>query len=111
LDGLNLIDHLRVQGNALPVLVLSACAGKGPINGLDIGAEKYIAKPIRLPEPAARVRALVRCATAVAGARLWRGDLLVDTSTRIFSLGDRFIEFANRDCASREGVLMVSPNV
>ncbi len=61
MDGFTLCRKLRAEGNATPVLMLTA-RGEEPdkIHGLDIGADDYVTKPFSLPELLARVRALLR---------------------------------------------------
>jgi DNA-binding response OmpR family regulator len=61
MDGFALCRKLRAEGNAVPVLMLTA-KGEEPdkIRGLDIGADDYVTKPFSLPELLARVRALLR---------------------------------------------------
>jgi DNA-binding response OmpR family regulator len=61
MDGFALCRKLRAEGNATPVLMLTA-KGEEPdkIRGLDIGADDYVTKPFSLPELLARVRALLR---------------------------------------------------
>jgi DNA-binding response OmpR family regulator len=61
MDGFALCRKLRDEGNATPVLMLTA-KGEEPdkIRGLDIGADDYVTKPFSLPELLARVRALLR---------------------------------------------------
>jgi DNA-binding response OmpR family regulator len=61
MDGFTLCSKLRAEGNATPVLMLTA-KGEEPdkIRGLDIGADDYVTKPFSLPELLARVRALLR---------------------------------------------------
>src|SRR4051794_26390816 len=60
-DGLSVVRKLREQGNKTPVLLLSA---RGEVNerveGLNAGADDYLAKPFALAEVIARVRALLR---------------------------------------------------
>src|SRR5262249_52821387 len=57
-DGLSLLRSWRDQHNATPVILLSA---RGEVNerveGLDSGADDYLAKPFALAELVARVRA------------------------------------------------------
>ncbi|HEY9104673.1 response regulator transcription factor [Chitinimonas sp.] len=61
LSGLNLLQWLREQGNALPVLIMSARDQiDDRVAGLDGGADDYLVKPFSLAELTARVRALLR---------------------------------------------------
>lgn len=60
-EGLDLIARLRSRGIATPMLVLSARGStQDRVDGLDAGAEDYLAKPFELTELLARLRALVR---------------------------------------------------
>jgi two-component system response regulator QseB len=61
IEGLDLIARLRARGVRTPVLVLSARgATQDRVDGLDAGAEDYLAKPFEIAELLARVRALLR---------------------------------------------------
>jgi two-component system OmpR family response regulator len=61
LDGLGLVRALRGAGIATPVLMLTARAGLGDrVEGLDSGADDYLAKPFAFAELLARVHALGR---------------------------------------------------
>lgn len=60
LDGMAVLDQLR-QISSVPVVILTAKGSdRDIINGLDHGADDYIAKPFNLDELAARVRAVLR---------------------------------------------------
>ncbi len=61
LDGLETTRMLRAQGNDVPILVLTARDAVGDrVDGLDAGADDYMAKPFALDELLARLRALTR---------------------------------------------------
>jgi two-component system response regulator QseB len=61
IEGLDLIARLRSRGITTPILVLSARGStEERVDGLDAGAEDYLAKPFELTELLARLRALVR---------------------------------------------------
>ncbi len=63
-DGLEICRRLRMDGNQLPVLVLTARADEvDTVVGLDAGADDYVTKPFRVAELLARVRALLRRGT------------------------------------------------
>src|ERR1700710_1154146 len=60
-DGRDFCAKLRRDGKKLPVIMLTgADAEQDVVRGLDAGANDYIAKPFRLPELLARVRAQLR---------------------------------------------------
>jgi len=61
IEGLALVARLRAQGVTTPMLVLSARGTtQDRVDGLDAGAEDYLAKPFELTELLARLRALLR---------------------------------------------------
>lgn len=61
LDGLEITRRLRVAGVDTPVLILSALGrAENRVEGLDVGADDYLAKPYQPAELIARVRALHR---------------------------------------------------
>ena len=60
-DGLSVCRRLRAQGDATPVLMLTARhAGHDRVAGLDAGADDYLVKPFALEELLARLRARLR---------------------------------------------------
>jgi two-component system, OmpR family, response regulator len=61
LTGTGLLDHLREQGPLPPVLMLSALgSSRDKVEGLNAGADDYLAKPYDIGELNARLAALVR---------------------------------------------------
>ncbi|WP_458120704.1 response regulator transcription factor [Paenibacillus sp. Z6-24] len=83
MDGISMLKTLRSQGDATPVILLTA---KGEISdkvtGLDYGADDYIAKPFSSEELMARIRAaLRRKGEVVPEDGLKYGELELNTST------------------------------
>jgi DNA-binding response OmpR family regulator len=59
-DGLAVLQELRLE-SSVPVIVVTARADEvDEIRGLELGADDYLSKPFRLPEVAARIRAVLR---------------------------------------------------
>ncbi|MBL8807851.1 MAG: response regulator transcription factor [Rhodospirillales bacterium] len=80
LDGLTVLRRWREAGRRLPVLVLTARAGWAEkVEGIDAGADDYLAKPFHMEELLARLRALIRRAAGMASAELVCGRLRLDT--------------------------------
>ncbi len=87
LDGLETTRSLRASGNDVPILVLTARDAVGDrVDGLDAGADDYMAKPFSLDELMARLRALTRRGRPAGdepGAEvLGFADLSLDLQTR-----------------------------
>ena len=81
-EGLDLIARLRSRGVITPILVLSARnRTEDRVEGLDAGAEDYLAKPFELTELLARLRALLRRHLDHAGQLAVPGGSL-DLATR-----------------------------
>ena len=80
LDGLAVLKRWRAAGRNTPVLVLTA-RGAWPerVEGIDAGADDYLAKPFRLEELMARVRALIRRAAGQGSSVLEAGAIAIDT--------------------------------
>ena len=79
-DGLDVCRAIRAGGAATPILMLTARGGvDDKINGLDAGADDYLAKPFEFRELLARVRALLRRRGTVVSPLLRSGDLEIDT--------------------------------
>jgi len=79
LDGLSVLRRWREAGIALPVLVLTARGSwHDKVLGIDGGADDYVAKPFRIEEVLARVRALIRRAGGQMSPELRAGDVSLD---------------------------------
>jgi two-component system OmpR family response regulator len=85
-DGLSIIRALRASSIATPVLVLTALGEvERRVEGLDAGADDYLAKPFAFSELYARIRALARrpVPTGAGQAELAVGDLRMDLLRRV----------------------------
>ena len=80
MDGLSVLKRWRAAGRNMPVLVLTA-RGTWPerVEGIDAGADDYLAKPFRTEELLARVRALIRRSAGHGNALIEAGQLALDT--------------------------------
>ena len=78
-DGLTLLRRWREAGEATPVLVLTARGSwHEKVLGIDSGADDYMAKPFRMEELLARVRALIRRSSGHVNPELCCGPLVLD---------------------------------
>jgi two-component system OmpR family response regulator len=79
-DGLSVLRGWRAAGRTMPVLILTARGTwQEKVEGMDAGADDYLAKPFRMEELLARVRALIRRAGGQAAAEISCGPVALDT--------------------------------
>ncbi|WP_409422850.1 response regulator [Pseudaeromonas sp. ZJS20] len=99
-DGLTLLRRWRRQGQAMPVLILTARDTLDEkIQGLDLGADDYMVKPFALAELQARVRALLRRDHGQASNRLECGDLCLDLDDKLVTLDGAPVVLTRREFA------------
>jgi DNA-binding response OmpR family regulator len=81
INGLDLVRRARAEGVVTPIVMLTARGEESErVLGLDVGADDYITKPFSVQELLARIRALLRRASALRGEldRISAGALHVD---------------------------------
>jgi len=80
LPGLELIRRVRAAGKTYPILILTARdSWQEKVEGLQAGADDYVAKPFQFEEVLARVQALLRRAGGWASPQLKCGPIVLDT--------------------------------
>jgi two-component system, OmpR family, response regulator PhoP len=80
LAGMEVIRRLRAAGKAFPILILTARDNwQDKVEGLQAGADDYVAKPFHFEEVLARLQALLRRAGGWASPELKCGPVALDT--------------------------------
>ena len=80
IDGVTVLTRWRQQGVHLPVLVLTARGSWAErVEGIDAGADDYLAKPFHMEELLARLRALLRRSAGQSAPLISHGSLMLDT--------------------------------
>jgi len=80
MDGLSVLKRWRANGRRFPILVLTARGTWGErVEGIDAGADDYLAKPFRMEELLARLRAIVRRSAGQSCSTLAAGPVALDT--------------------------------
>jgi two-component system copper resistance phosphate regulon response regulator CusR len=103
MDGLEVCRRLREDGVSVPILMLTARGEPDErVEGLDAGADDYLAKPYHFPELVARIRALLRRGPALASSVLRVEDLVVDTRARRVQRGGQPIQLTTKEYALLE---------
>ena len=79
LDGLTVLRRWRDHGISVPVIVLTARSSwTEKVQGIDGGADDYVAKPFQMEEVLARLRGLIRRASGQVQSDLRAGDIALD---------------------------------
>ena len=99
IDGIRILETLRSQHNAVPVLVLSALSQVDErVAGLKAGGDDYLTKPFAFSELLARVEALTRRGKSEGPqTRLVVGDLEMDLLSRGVKRGASKIDLQPRE--------------
>ncbi|MFT4657564.1 MAG: two-component system response regulator MprA, partial [Ilumatobacter sp.] len=98
-DGLSVVRRLRDKGDRTPVLILTARqATADRVEGLDAGADDYLAKPFELDELLARVRALLRRSdSGNVATTCVVGDLTIDVAKRSVRRSTRVVDLTKTE--------------
>jgi two-component system, OmpR family, response regulator len=108
-DGLSVLKGMRAAGVSTPVILLTARNELGDrIEGLELGADDYLAKPFFVEELAARIHALRRRLAGDRQNTVDVGGLKLDRITREVSCHGRSAELTTREFSLLE-YLMRSP--
>lgn len=107
-DGMSVLQTLRTDRNPVPVLVLSARDGaEERVKGLDGGADDYLVKPFEMSELLARMRAVMRRQSPVAGPTLSNGSITLDPATHEATApGGTIARLTSREFALLQALLM-----
>jgi DNA-binding response OmpR family regulator len=102
-DGLSVLQGLRSAGVKTPVILLTARNELGDrIEGLNLGADDYLAKPFFVEELAARLQALARRLCGERQNTVQVGTLTLDRITRHAVCGERSVELTTREFSLME---------
>lgn len=97
-SGLEVLKDMRIAGNKLPVLILTAMAGiDHRVAGLDAGADDYLTKPFDLAELYARLRALSRRNTGRTETKIEYGKIQINPAAHEVTLDGEKVDISRRE--------------
>lgn len=106
MDGRALLDALRREQNAVPVLIVSARDTVAErVASLESGADDYLLKPFDFDELLARLRALLRRHAGSASPLLAAGPVLLDPLRRTVTFHGQSVELSAREFAVLEALM------
>ncbi|MEZ3159667.1 response regulator transcription factor [Microbacterium sp. BWT-B31] len=106
MDGFEVLRQLRAHGSTVPVIMLTARSStRDTVEGLDSGANDYVAKPFTFDELLARVRSRLRETAVAPTTSLTHGDVSLDILGRRATVGGRDVDLSAREFALAEQFL------
>lgn len=98
MDGISVLEAWRRDGRAMPVLILTARdRWSDKVQGIDAGADDYVAKPFHMEEVLARLRALLRRAAGHASNEIEAGPIRLDTKAGKVTVNGRAIRLTSHE--------------
>jgi two-component system OmpR family response regulator len=98
MDGLSVLEEWRRAGRAVPVLLLTARdRWSDKVQGIDAGADDYLAKPFHMEELLARLRALVRRAAGHASNEITAGPVRLDVKAGKVTVDGQAIKLTSHE--------------
>lgn len=114
MDGYEILKKLRqseVTAHIPVIMVTAKTAEIDMIKGLDIGADDYMKKPFSVIELITRVKALLRRTQGEQARSILRlGDIFLDSSRRVVTVGDRPTELTFKEFELLK-LLMSNPGI
>lgn len=112
LDGMQVLRKVRSGGLSTPVLVLTARdAVADRIQGLDLGADDYLVKPVEVAELAARLRALIRRSHGQSSAKLVAGEVELDPAARTVHVRGQEVSMTTREFDLLQALMLKAGSV
>jgi len=98
MDGLTVLRRWREAGVDVPVLVITARGSwHEKVQGIDGGADDYVAKPFRVEEVLARLRALIRRTKGLITPELRCGALALDPRVAKVTVNDAVVKLTSHE--------------
>ena len=112
LPGLELIRQLRAARKTYPILILTARDNwQDKVEGLQAGADDYVAKPFHFEEVLARVQALMRRAGGWASPQLKCGLIVLDTRAQTVAVNGAAVELTTFEYRILEHLMLRAGDV
>jgi len=112
LSGLEVIRRLRASDRRFPILILTARdRWQDKVEGLDAGADDYVAKPFHFEEVLARLQALLRRSGGWASSSLSCGPIVLDTRAQTVTVDGKPVELTTFEYRILEHLMLKAGEV
>ncbi len=99
MNGLEVLASLRKKKRTPVIMLTAKGAVQHRIEGLNAGADDYLAKPFDVNELRARLQAIIRRSAGQAGDQISIGAVIVDTWSKIVTLNGADAQLTAREYA------------
>jgi len=97
-DGSQILKYIKAQKKVIPVVILTARSSiDDKVQGLDMGADDYLAKPFEPAELFARLRVASRRVNQAQSSLLQCGEVTMDTSAHSVTLNDELLSLPRKE--------------
>jgi two-component system, OmpR family, response regulator len=99
-DGMSLLQHWRGNGEAVPILILTARGSwQEKVDGLNAGADDFVVKPVRFEELLARLHAVVRRRSEQQSLTIRHGKLALVPTEKLATLEGKSLDLTKKEFA------------
>ena len=103
LSGIEILRVLRMEHNSTPILILSAKSDTlDKVEGLEVGADDYLAKPFKTKELIARLQAITRRHKHVKVNTIVYGDITISIDNKTMTSGEGCDDRTNKEYELRK---------
>lgn len=96
--GSQILKHIKAQKKVIPVVILTARSSiDDKVQGLDMGADDYLAKPFEPAELFARLRVASRRVNQAQSSLLQCGEVTMDTSAHSVTLSNELLSLPRKE--------------
>lgn len=97
-NGLQLLRHIKELGKDDRVIIISARDSiDDKVEGLELGADDYLAKPFYMAELSARIRSVLRRGNAAVNKIMTAGNIAVDVHSRRASVNEKDVPLLKKE--------------
>lgn len=97
-NGMKILELLKAQNKEDGVIIISAKNSlEDKINGLQIGADDYLAKPFHLPELAARIYSIIRRRNFANANIIQQNELKIDVLSKSVTVNDKAVLLTKKE--------------
>ncbi len=96
--GLDILEHIKKSGNKLNVIIISARDSiDDKVQGLELGADDYLAKPFHIVELIARIRSVARRSRNEGELAYRAGNVVLEEASRRLTVDGKPVELLKKE--------------